>query len=91
MSLDLARIALRGFKILCAGFLVISGSEATAKKKTEVRKVQEVSFEEMSLKGTIRNPDGAFLVQKRGLRFMPLYEVKKNIDHKIRESSLYVR
>lgn len=63
---------------------------ANAKKKT-YRKVQEVSFGEMDLKGTVRNPDGAYLVQKRGIRFLPLYEVQKTFDKKIRESNLYMR
>ncbi|MCK6597101.1 MAG: hypothetical protein L6Q37_01950 [Bdellovibrionaceae bacterium] len=38
-------------------------------KKKVLRKVQEVNFSEMSIKGTIRNPDGAFLVQKKGIKF----------------------
>lgn len=65
-------------------------SSALGKEKT-TRKVQEVSFEEMDLKGTVRNPDGAYLVQKRGIKFMPLMDVKKNMDAKIRESVQYVR
>lgn len=72
-----------------SGLVVISASLAEA--KTSVRKVQEVNFSEMSLKGTIRNPEGAFLVQKRGVKFLPLYDVKKDLDSKIRESSMYLR
>lgn len=49
-------------------------------------KVQEVNFEEMTMKGTIRNPEGAFLVQKKNLRFYPLYEVQKDMDARIRGS-----
>lgn len=60
-----------------------------AKKST--RKVQEVNFNEMNLKGTIRNPEGAFLVQKKNLKFLPLHKVQKEMDAKIRESSLYIR
>lgn len=60
-------------------------------KKRSIRKVQEVNFGEMSLKGTIRNPDGAYLVQKRGIKFLPLYEVKKDMDSRIRDSSFYVK
>lgn len=60
-------------------------SKASARGK----KVQEVNFSEMSLKGSVRNPDGAYLVQKRGLKFMPLIEVKKDMDKKIRESSFF--
>lgn len=63
---------------------------AVAKTKT-TRKVQEVNFDEMSLKGTIRNPDGAYLVQKRGLKFLPLHQIKKDMDARIRESSFYVK
>jgi hypothetical protein len=63
---------------------------AQAKTKT-IRKVQEVNFAELNLKGTIRNPDGAYLVQKRGIKFMPLYDVQKDMDAKIRDSVQYVR
>lgn len=60
-------------------------------QKKNVRKFQEVNFSEMDLKGTVRNPDGAYLVQKRGIKFMPLYDVQKDMDSKIRESVQYVR
>lgn len=70
--------------------LVLFSNPASAKTKN-VRKVQEVNFAEVDLKGTVRNPDGAYLVQKRGLKFMPLYEVQKDMDQKIRESVQYIR
>lgn len=54
-----------------------------AEKKS---KLQEVNFEEMTMKGTIRNPEGAFLVQKKGLKFYPLYDIQKDMDAKIRSS-----
>lgn len=69
----------------------LSISELSLAKKTTVRKTQEVDFSEMSLKGTVRNPEGAFLVQKRGIKFMPLYEIQKDLDQKIRESNEYTR
>ena len=75
------------FAVAC---LISLPLQATPKNK-KVRQVQEVNFSEMSLKGTIRNPDGAYLVQKRGLRFMPLHDVKKDMDKNIRESSFYVK
>lgn len=70
--------------------LMTSFAEAQGKKRT-IRKVQEVNFAEMSVKGTIRNPDGAYLVQKRGLKFLPLYDVKKNMDERIRDASFYIQ
>lgn len=82
-------------KTLIAGLIVVLGSmsfvtKAEAKKKV-TRKVQEVNFGEMNLKGTIRNPDGAYLVQKKGIKFLPLYDIQKDMDSRIRESSLYLR
>ncbi|KHD87836.1 MAG: hypothetical protein OM95_12585 [Bdellovibrio sp. ArHS] len=70
-------------------FILLGSVTALAKQRT-VRKVQEVNFGEMNLKGTIRNPDGAYLVQKRGIKFMPLYDVQKDMDGRIRESALYL-
>jgi len=66
------------------------GVSASAKTKN-VRKVQEVNFSETSLKGTVRNPDGAFLVQKRGIKFMPLVDLQKDLDAKIRNTVDYVK
>lgn len=78
-------------KTLIIGLIVVLGSSGAQAKSKTVRKVQEVNFGEMNLKGTIRNPDGAYLVQKRGIKFLPLYDVQKDLDGRIRESSLYLR
>ena len=55
------------------------------------KKLQEINFSEMDVQGSARTPDGAYLVQRRGLRFLPLYEVKKNLDSKIRKSINYLK
>ncbi len=68
--------------ISLVGTLFSVGSLADSKGK----KAQEVNFEEMMMKGAIRNPDGSFLVQKKGLKFYPLYQVQKDLDQKIRDS-----
>ncbi len=80
----------RYFQFTVSVFLIFCTPLTWGKNKI-VRKVQEVNFEEMDLKGTVRNPDGAFLVQKRGIKFMPLVDLKKDMDSKIRESVQYVR
>lgn len=82
---------MRAYLLLSFVFVVMSTQAFSQSKKKVVRKVQEVNFSEMSIKGTIRNPDGAFLVQKKGIKFMPLVDVQKNMDKKIREASFYVR
>lgn len=80
---------MKSFILMMAVFSLLESSTALAKQRT-VRKVQEVNFGDMNLKGTVRNPDGAYLVQKRGIKFMPLYDVQKDMDGRIRESALYL-
>lgn len=75
--------------LLLGLFVLIDNSSAHA-KNVKVRKTQEVNFSEMNLKGTIRNPDGAYLVQKKGLKFQPLYKIQEEFDQKLRETSLYI-
>lgn len=75
------------FFFLSAMALTVFSTASVHAGKKNVRKVQEVNFSEMSLKGAIRNPDGSYLVQKKGIKFMPLYEVQKNFDEKIRKGA----
>jgi hypothetical protein len=77
-------------KLLAIFISMLLIAPASFAQKKEYRKVQEVNFEEMSLTGTVRNPDGAYLVQKRGLQFMPLYEVQRSFDRRIRQSLEYM-
>lgn len=70
--------------------LMLTFSFTAYAKKQKVRQVQEVNFSQMNLQGTVRNPDGAYLVQKKGLKFMPLHNVQKDVDQKIRETALYI-
>ena len=60
-------------------------------KKVEYRKTQDVNFDAVDVDGTVRNPDGAYLAQKRGIDFVPLYKVRKNFDDSIKESVEYVK
>jgi hypothetical protein len=71
-------------------FLVCMASTVFA-KKVEYRKSQDVNFDGSDVDGKVRNPDGAYLVQKRGIDFMPLYKVRKNFDDNIRESVEYIK
>lgn len=60
-------------------------------KKVEYRKTQDVNFDAVDVDGQVRNPDGAYVVQKRVIDFMPLYKVRRNFDENIKESVEYVK
>lgn len=49
-------------------------------------KVQEIDFEDLQVEGKSINPDGFFLVQRPGIEFKPLIEIKADLDRKIRKS-----
>ncbi len=55
------------------------------------KKTQEVNFEGSDIDGQVRNPDGAYLLQKKGVKFMPLYKVQKHFDEEIKSSVDYLR
>ena len=79
-----ALLALIGITILSSGSTVFA-------KKVEYRKSQDVNFDSMDVDGKANTPDGAYLVQKRGIDFVPLYKVRKNFDDSIKESALYMK
>lgn len=60
-------------------------------KKKPTKKTQEVNFEGSDVDGVVRSPDGAYLSQKKSMKFLPLYNVKKNFDREIKSSVEYVR
>ena len=84
---SLSWVSLAGAKAAKSAQPQTSPSLRSAKNK----RVQEVNFEEMALQGQIRNPYGSYLVQKNGLKFVPLYEIQKDMDDKIRSASEWTR
>ena len=67
--------------------IFISAGLANAKGK----KVQSINFDASEIEGVSRNPDGNYLVQKRGVKFLPLFKVKKKFKKSILESVDYLR
>jgi hypothetical protein len=70
---------------------IMTTSSTVFAKKVQYRKTQDVNFDAVDVDGAVRSPDGAYLVQKRGIDFNPLYKVRKNFDENIKESVEYVR
>jgi len=75
--------------LLLLGVTSVAAGNKNSKKKAP--KTQEINFDEMSLQGQVRNPQGAYLVQKNGIQFMPLYDIQKSVDDKIRRSGEWMR
>lgn len=76
------------FLVIMFAFL----NDATAgDKKVIYKKTQNVDFDGSAIDGVARTPDGAYLVQKRGVKFLPLYKVKQQFDDNIKDSVKYLR
>lgn len=75
--------------LLLIAFALPAGAEG--KKKVTTRKTQEVNFEDTDIDGKVNSPDGAYLLQKRGVKFMPLYKVNNRFEKNILESVEYLR
>jgi len=78
---------------LLAGILTVFLSfVALAKEKKVVhRDTQNVDFEGETVDGVARHPDGAYLVQKRSVDFLPLYKVREHFDENIKSSIDYLK
>ena len=59
-------------------------------KNVKYRKTQEVNFDGTAIDGQTRAPDGAYLHQRRGIKFTPMYKVRKQFDKEIKESVDYL-
>lgn len=66
-------------------------SSSVFAKKVQYRKVQDVNFDGSDVDGQVRNPDGAYLAQRRGIDFVPLYKVRKNFDDSLKDSVSYLK
>lgn len=76
--------------LLSVSFSVFATEKGKTKKKVEYRKTQEVSFDGADIDGQVRTPDGAYLLQKRGVQFMPLYKVDNQFEKNILDSVEYL-
>jgi hypothetical protein len=76
--------------LILFSFIEASGEEKSG-KKTVYKKSQNISFDGTDIDGVVRAPDGAYLVEKKGVKFLPLYNVKKQFDDSIKESVDYLR
>jgi hypothetical protein len=43
------------------------------------------------IEGQSRQPDGSYVVQKRGVDFVPLYKVRESFDENIKRSAHHLK
>jgi hypothetical protein len=78
-------------KIVLVAILFLSSGAFAKDKIVTHRDTQSVDFEGDTVEGVARHPDGAYLVQKRSVDFLPLYKVRERFDENIRSSIDYLK
>ena len=80
-------------RLLLTAVLLVTGALVHAEdgKKVKYAKTQQVNFEDQDIDGKVNSPDGAYLLQKRGVQFLPLYKVNNQFEKNILESVEYLR
>lgn len=77
--------------LLCIFAAGLTFADNETKKVTKYKKTQEVNFDSQDVDGVVRSPDGAYLLQKRGVKFTPLYKVEQQMENGIVESINYLK
>jgi len=78
-------------RLLLTATLLLSPIVVFAKKKVTYRKSQDIKFSGSEVDGQGRNPDGAFLQNRKAMKFLPMYKVRDNFKDKIKDSIEYLR
>lgn len=71
--------------------LLIVVLAATPQAHAKASRVQKINFEASDVDGKVRQPDGSYIVQKRGIEFIPLYKLKETFDEQIQDSVDYLK
>lgn len=75
-------------KKLMSIFLIFSlGQIAYAQKE----KAKRIDFDGLEVDGEVRTPDGQYILQKSGVDFLPIYEVKTEMKNEIKKSIYFLR
>lgn len=74
-------------KYLVVILVMLSSTASFAKKD----KPQRIDFDGLDVDGEVRTPDGQYLLQKSGVDFLPIYEVKDEMQNEIKKSVFFLR
>ena len=78
------------YALAAVSILLIFASSAFA-EKLKYKKTQEVNFDEESVDGQLRKPEGLYITQKKTVDFVPLYKLREHFDRSIKDSVHYLR
>lgn len=67
--------------------IVLSSTFAFAQKK----KPERIDFDGLDVDGEVRTPDGQYILQKSGVDFLPIYEVKTEMKNEIKKSIHFLK
>jgi hypothetical protein len=79
------------FSVIMTFSFGVMAEETKKRKIVTTLKTQSVDFDGETVDGKSRQPDGAYLVQKRSVDFVPLYKVREHFDESIRSSLEYLK
>ncbi len=54
-------------------------------------KPKRIDFDALDVDGEVRTPDGQYIMQKSGVDFLPIYEVKTEMQNEIKKSIYFLR
>ncbi len=77
--------------VLSLGILIFADDLRAEGRKPATHKTQNVDFEGDTVDGKGVSPDGAYLLQKRSVDFVPLYKVREQFDDNIKNSIDYLK
>jgi hypothetical protein len=74
-------------KIFLMILIIGMGPLAMAQKE----KAKRIDFDGLDVDGEVRTPDGQYILQKSGVDFLPIYEVKTEMQNEIKKSIYFLR
>lgn len=78
-------------KIKYALIVLVMLFSTTSFAKDKSKKPQRIDFDGLDVDGEVRTPDGQYLLQKSRVDFLPIYEVKDEMQNEIRKSVFFLR
>lgn len=73
--------------LLVLSFGIVFSTPSFAQKK----KPERIDFDGLDVDGEVRTPDGQYILQKSGVDFLPIYEVKTEMKNEIKKSIYFLR